>query len=458
MRIGKDLALRTFVLEQRIAADTERPEQQAVGSDRAGCRDRIRLRRRERWQQRRESRIVERNDERRRIGRIHRQTQAHLRRRARPLRRRKTRRGVLFGNVVRRVERLDVQIRELAELHVQLAVDAVVLFALHQVLKLREAELALRQSAAGANAAAQAFARRIDEDVRHRGERRNDVRTGTAARGEAALRSEIAIERRHREVAIDRIQLRAMTIAGGDQHVVRVAAMTPEQVGRVVAVAVLDRGIGAIDREALEAAPRSEVDHARDRVRAVSRRSAVLQHFDSLDGSERQQVHVDTQQRDRRRRQASAVEQHERPAAIEASQVDVDCAGPEQHAARVRFADSSLRQRKRANHIEDRRRALSLDLAAIDHRDRQRGVFHCPFDVGAGDDDLLDRIFSRSRRECRERSCGNCRTQDEAVARMHGTWLQWRVMTTRPAWPLKGHHYARCADGRFIASERHLHS
>ena len=260
---------------------------------------------------------------------------------------------------MRRIERLDVQIGELAELHVQLAVDAVVLFALDQVLKLREAELALRQSAAGANAAAQAFARRIDEDVRHCGERRNDVRTGTAARGKAALRSEIAIERRHREVAIDGLQLRAMTIARGEQHVVRFAAMTPQQVGRVVAVAVLDRGIRSIDREALEAAPRSEIDHARDRVRAIRRRSAVLQHFDSLDGSERQQIHVDTQKRDGRRRQAAAVEQHERPAAIEASQVDVHCAGPEQHAARVRFTDRSLRQRKRANHIEDRRASLA---------------------------------------------------------------------------------------------------
>ena len=194
---------------------------------------------------------------------------------------------------------LDVQVGNLAELRVQLAIELIVLLTVDQVLVLREAELTLRQATGGTNAAAESLAARIDENVRHRGQRRDHERAGAAARGEAALRRYVAIERRDGEVAIGCVQLGAMPIACREQHVVRIGLVTPQQIGRVVAIAVRDGRVGAIDGQALESAPGDEVHDARDRVRAVGRRGAVLQHFDSLDRAERQQVRIDAEQRNR---------------------------------------------------------------------------------------------------------------------------------------------------------------
>ena len=202
-----------------------------------------------------------------------------------------------------------------------------------------------------------------------------------------------------------------MSIARGDQHVVAVALVAPEQVRPIVAVAVFDRRVRAVDRQALEAAPRDEVDDAGNGVRAIRGRGAVLQHFDSLDRAERQQIRIDAQQRNRRYRQAPAVEQHERPAAVEAAQVDADSACSKQHTAGVPLADRSLRCRQRTNDIEYRERPLTLELFAVEYRDRQCGVFHCASDIGARHDDLFDRfgvarcvVGSCRGRHCREQS------------------------------------------------------
>ena len=313
-----------------------------------------------------------------------------------------------------RVVALDVQVGELAELRVQLAVDAVVLLAVDQVLVLRETELTLRQTAGRPDAAAEGLATWVDENVRGRSERRDHECARTAARGKAALRRYVAIERRYGEVAIGRVQLGAMSIARGEQDVVCIGLVAPEQVRRIVAVTVLERRVRALERQSLEAAPRNEVHDARDRVRAVSGCRTVLQHFDAFDRAERQQVHIDAQQRDRRHRQAPAIEQHERSAAVETAQIDADRARAEQHTAGVRLADRSLRRRQRANHIEYRGAASPLDLVAIDHGDRKRRVFNCTFDIGTGHDDLLDRLrvarcvgSHRGRRECREQSSCN---------------------------------------------------
>src|SRR5688572_14905921 len=140
-----------------------------------------------------------------------------------------------------------MQVGEVAELRVQLAIDAVLLLAIDEVLILRETELTLRQAAGGANAAAEALAGRIDEDVRNRGERRNHECAGAAAGGKAALCGEVAVERRDSESAIGGMQLRAVSIARGKQHVVRIGLVAPEDIRRIVAIAVLDRGVRAVD-------------------------------------------------------------------------------------------------------------------------------------------------------------------------------------------------------------------
>jgi hypothetical protein len=65
----------------------------------------------------------------------------------------------------------------------------------------------------------------------------------------------------------------------------------------------------------------------RDGIRAVDGAGAFLEHFDTLDQVQRDQVHVDARREPAEDADAAAVQQHERAVGAETAQLDVGLTG-----------------------------------------------------------------------------------------------------------------------------------
>ena len=89
----------------------------------------------------------------------------------------------------------------------------------------------------------------------------------------------------------------------------------------------------------------------------------------------------------------AAVDEHQRARCAEAAQVDRRdrAVALRRHLELVLFGDVPGRDAEVADHFDQRRIALLLQVLLRDHIDRQGGVFGAAFDVGTGNDDLLDR-------------------------------------------------------------------
>ncbi|MDQ6639659.1 MAG: hypothetical protein M3Z15_08345 [Pseudomonadota bacterium] len=106
---------------------------------------------------------------------------------------------------------------------------------------------------------------------------------------------------------------------------------------RLAAVTFLGNSIGGLEHRADEVLPEDDVDDAGDGIRAVDRRGAVLQHFDSLDRLERNLVQVDVGALrivgEHRRRDATAVDEDQGRVGAEAAQRDARRGGAGEAAA-----------------------------------------------------------------------------------------------------------------------------
>ena len=167
--------------------------------------------------------------------------------------------------------------------------------------------------------------------------------------------------------------------------------------GVAAAVEVVVRDV---DLEAAEVAAGDEVGDAADRVRAVGRRGALLEHLQPPHGNRGDGVHVHEAAADqpcRDRHVAPAVEEHERPRGAETAQVHVghvlgEGRGLVRVVPTVSFADHAVADRQVPEEIDELRASLLLQRLAADHG---HGVGHVDggrLDGGAGhgDGDLLE--------------------------------------------------------------------
>ncbi len=145
---------------------------------------------------------------------------------------------------------------------------------------------------------------------------------------------------------------------------------------------------------------RDDVDHAADRVGAVDRRRAILEHLDVIDHAERDRVEVGGRRHARRRRAvdpAHAVDEHEHALGAEVAQVGLDRAGADaaavgrvaEVAARVELAvDRAAGHRQLLQDVADRHQAGAIEILAGQAQHR-RGLAERIADARAGDHDDL---------------------------------------------------------------------
>ena len=115
-----------------------------------------------------------------------------------------------------------------------------------------------------------------------------------------------------------------VTRAGGE--VVFFARETADQIagsdGGIIGHPEVGVAVKQVDLAALESVPDLEVHHTSHRIRAISRRGAILQDFDALDESKRQRIDVlETEG-------APAIDHRERVPAPERAQIDLRGACP----------------------------------------------------------------------------------------------------------------------------------
>ena len=199
--------------------------------------------------------------------------------------------------------------------------------------------------------------------------------------------------------ALHHLQLLAAHPLHGEDRAGGPDLEAPDPGDRGVAPAV-EVVVRDVDLEAAEVAPRDEVGDAADRVRAVGRRGAFLQHLEPADGDRGDGVHVHEAAADqpcRDRHVAPAVEEHERPRGAEAAQVHVGhVLGEGRRLVRVvptvAFADHAVADGQVAEEIHELGASLLLERLAADHRHRVGHVDGGRLDCGAGhrDGDLLE--------------------------------------------------------------------
>ena len=149
--------------------------------------------------------------------------------------------------------------------------------------------------------------------------------------------------------------------------------------------ATLDRALNALDVLLAD-----QVDHAADRVRAIGRGGTVLQHFDAVDGAERDRVQVDIGVMavvvEREVRRTQAVDQHH-------GRRDAQTAERHRRTARRETVAEAGRDRARAVRRDRTDRVLrGGDVRALERRGGQDGDRRDRAGVGiaeqrAGDDD-----------------------------------------------------------------------
>ena len=129
--------------------------------------------------------------------------------------------------------------------------------------------------------------------------------------------------------------------------------------------------------------PSDDVDHASDGVGTVDRRSAILQHFNTLDGDRRHRRNIGKSRSGNA--QPAAVQQHERALRTEIAQADEGAPGDFAGGQRLR-----ARQRRRAHRrdvlqdVGHRLVSLLFDVGAADREHRRRGFDIDLADTGAG--------------------------------------------------------------------------
>lgn len=145
----------------------------------------------------------------------------------------------------------------------------------------------------------------------------------------------------------------------------------------------------AADLGAFEVLPGDDVDHAGHGIGAVHRRGAVLEHFDALDGHQRQRVEIDegvgqAAGREAIVGQAAAVEQHQRVLLRQAAQADAGRAGGPAVVGGFVAGVAGV-GRDRTQHIGHGGLAGLFQLLPADHLHRVGGFGIGTLDVGAGD-------------------------------------------------------------------------
>ncbi len=304
------------------------------------------------------------------------------------------------------------------DVEVEFAVELPVIFVFDQVVEADVLELAER---AGLRTRDHVTGR-VDDGVRigDAAVRARQIEAGVAERGPAALR--VLLVGTDGEVALHRRQLRAVAVAGRQQHAGPVRGLAEGEAGVVVAVRAVDERVAGLQLQPVEVATGDEVDDAADGVGAVGGGRAVLQHFDPADGRGRDQVgvHIDGAGRGGH---PAAVEQHQGAFGAEAAQVGAagarGLAGPEL----VRFTDRALHGRDRLDQVDRRRRPLLLQFVVADDVDRQGGVFGRAGDERAGDHDLFDHRgvggLGRRLAGAERRGDGECRSCQQIMRASH---------------------------------------
>ena len=144
------------------------------------------------------------------------------------------------------------------------------------------------------------------------------------------------------------------------------------------------------DLEPLELWLQNDIYDARDGIRAIDRRGAVLEHFDSLDHSKRQRRQIDKWTLavvgERIRRHPMPIDQHERrierqPAQRYAARAAGEC------AAEVLRQRAAVVGRQCADDVSNRELAALFDLRGVDHLHRRGRLNVSAPNVGSGDDD-----------------------------------------------------------------------
>ena len=193
-----------------------------------------------------------------------------------------------------------------------------------------------------------------------------------------------------RKGTIESEQLSARLIAGSNQEAQPVAAMAVAQRAVEIAIAARHVLVAAGGAETLLIGAGDEIDHAGDRIRAVSRGGAVLEHLHPADRGERNQVDVDGRRTRAGRHQPLAVEQHQGPLRRQPAQIDrrdplgalrarVELIGVAQHAGR---------RRQRLHQLDDGGAALPLQFLRADHVDRRARILARAADQRPGHDDI----------------------------------------------------------------------
>ena len=179
----------------------------------------------------------------------------------------------------------------------------------------------------------------------------------------------------------------------------------------VLVEAVLDLRV-----QAGEVTAQDDVHHARDRLRAVDRRGAVLEDVDAVDRRDRDRVHAGQhflEAGDAVGRDAPAVDQHQRRAAAQATQRDRRRTRRE--AAELDAAQATLHDGQLGDDVAERRGARTHHILARDHRDGRRGLHVGALDVGTGDLDalqLLGLLLRLLLGQCRQMRAGGAQGQD----------------------------------------------
>ena len=173
-------------------------------------------------------------------------------------------------------------------------------------------------------------------------------------------------------------QQRSLVVAGavGDRIVLGLAVV-------LFVLAMVDAGLAA-----LHGFFQDDVDHARDRVRAVDRRSAVLQDLDPFDQCRRNGRHVGIAAD--RLAPALAVDQHQQALRTEVAHVEELAALFAACAQRAALAERRNARRGHAvDDVADGDQAALLDLFLGHHLDRLRGLEVNLADTGTGHLDAL---------------------------------------------------------------------
>ena len=212
----------------------------------------------------------------------------------------------------------------LADVGVELSIDLILVGLLDQIVEGNEGPEAVWGVAGEARKAADGGAVGVSGEAERRpgsGGPASDGEPTRIAKRRPAGRID-RVGHRH-PFAFGGIDFGAMLPSCADQQIGGVALPAIEGAGRIVAaVGALHVAIVAGDLEALEVLAGDEVGDPADRIGAIGRGRAVLQHFDPADGGHRQQIGIRSITGE-----PAPVHQHQRPLGAETPQVDRAAAG-----------------------------------------------------------------------------------------------------------------------------------